>query len=106
MNSQPLSPHDSLPIYLNNEMVDRDPLDETDEAWLRDTIRTHLAETDSAVARRILDRWHTSKRHFKKVMPEDYKRVLEAAEKARIEGTDVDEAIMADRKSTRLNSSH
>ena len=31
------------------------PLDETDEAWLRDTIRTHLAETDSAVARRLVE---------------------------------------------------
>jgi glutamate synthase (NADPH) large chain len=88
-------PEDLFHRNLNNEMVDLDPLDEIDEAWLRDTIRTHLAETNSAVAQRILDRWHTSKRHFKKVMPEDYKRVLEAAEKARIEGVDVDEAIMA-----------
>ena len=63
--------------------------------WLRDTIRTHLAETNSAVAQRILDRWHTNVRHFKKVMPKDFKRVLEAAEKARIEGIDVNEAIMA-----------
>ncbi|HEX4903758.1 MAG TPA: glutamate synthase-related protein, partial [Acidimicrobiales bacterium] len=80
---------------LNTEMVDLDPLDETDAEWLRDTIRTHLAETNSAVAQRILDRWHTSVRHFKKVMPKDFKRVLEAAEKARIEGIDVNEAIMA-----------
>jgi len=88
-------PEDLFHRNLNNEMVDLDPLDETDAAWLRDTIRTHLAETNSAVAQRILDRWHTNVRHFKKVMPEDYKRVLEAAEKARIEGVDVDEAIMA-----------
>jgi glutamate synthase (NADPH/NADH) large chain len=88
-------PEDLFHRNLNNEMVDLDPLDETDAAWLRDTIRTHLAETNSAVAQRILDRWHTNVRHFKKVMPEDFKRVLEAAEKARIEGVDVDEAIMA-----------
>ncbi|MCQ3971399.1 hypothetical protein, partial [Klebsiella pneumoniae] len=43
-------PDDLFHRNLNNEMVDLDPLDETDEAWLRDTIRTHLAETDSAVA--------------------------------------------------------
>jgi len=88
-------PEDLFHRNLNNEMVDLDPLDETDAAWLRDTIRTHLTETNSAVAQRILDRWHTNVRHFKKVMPEDFKRVLEAAEKARIEGVDVDEAIMA-----------
>ena len=88
-------PEDLFHRNLNNEMVDLDPLDETDAAWLRDTIRTHLTETNSSVAQRILDRWHTNVRHFKKVMPEDFKRVLEAAEKARIEGVDVDEAIMA-----------
>ena len=88
-------PDDLFHRNLNTEMVDLDPLDETDAEWLRDTIRTHLAETNSAVAQRIHDRWHTNVRHFKKVMPEDYKRVLEAAEKARIEGVDVDEAIMA-----------
>ncbi|HEU5083366.1 MAG TPA: glutamate synthase large subunit [Acidimicrobiales bacterium] len=88
-------PDDLFHRNLNTEMVDLDPLDEADAEWLRATIRTHLAETNSAVAQRILDRWHTNVRHFKKVMPEDYKRVLEAAEKARIEGIDVNEAIMA-----------
>jgi glutamate synthase (NADPH) large chain len=88
-------PDDTFHRNLNTEMVDLDPLDETDAEWLRDAIRTHQEETDSAVAARILDRWHTNVRHFKKVMPEDFKRVLEAAEKARIEGIDVNEAIMA-----------
>jgi glutamate synthase (NADPH/NADH) large chain len=58
-------------------------------------LRTHLAETNSAVAQRLLDRWHTNVRHFKKVMPKDFKRVLEAAARAEAEGQDVDEAIMA-----------
>jgi glutamate synthase (NADPH/NADH) large chain len=80
---------------LNTEMVDLDPLDESDAEWLREVLRTHLAETNSVVAHRILERWHTSVRHFKKVMPKDFKRVLEAAEKARIEGIDENEAIMA-----------
>jgi glutamate synthase (NADPH/NADH) large chain len=88
-------PEDLFHRNLNNEMVDLDPLDETDAEWLRDTIRTHLDETDSAVAQRLLDRWHTNVRHFKKVMPKDYKRVLEAAGRAETEGGDVDEAIMA-----------
>jgi glutamate synthase (NADPH) large chain len=80
---------------LNNEMVDLDPLDETDAQWLREVLRTHLAETNSAVTQRLLDRWHTNVRHFKKVMPKDFKRVLEAAARAEAEGQDVDEAIMA-----------
>ncbi len=51
------------------------PEDE-DIEWLRDILRKHLAETGSAVATRILDRWHTEVRRFVKVMPKDYKRVL------------------------------
>jgi glutamate synthase (NADPH/NADH) large chain len=34
-------------------------------------------------------------RSFKKVMPDDFKRVLEAARLAEEEGQDVDEAVMA-----------
>ncbi len=88
-------PDDLFHRNLNNEMVDLDPLDETDAEWLREVVRQHREETNSAVAQRLLDRWHTNVRHFKKVMPKDYKRVLEAAEKAKLEGLDVNEAIMA-----------
>ena len=45
--------------------------------------------------RRLLQRWHSEVRRFKKVMPRDYKRVLEAARIAEESGLDVDEAIMA-----------
>jgi len=88
-------PEDLFHRNLNNEMVDLDPLDDADAEWLRDVLREHLAETGSAVAERMLERWHTNVRHFKKVMPKDYKRVLEAAARAEAEGQDVDEAIMA-----------
>src|SRR3546814_12433690 len=74
---------------LNNEMVDLDPLDDTDEAWLRDTIRTHLAEPDSALAQPILDRWLPSNRPYKNVMPVDSKRIIEAAQNARVAHRDL-----------------
>ena len=88
-------PDDTFHRNLNNEMVDLDPLDEEDQAWLRATVRDHLTETNSAVAQRILDRWYSNVRHFKKVMPKDFKRVLEAAARAEAEGLDVNETIMA-----------
>ncbi len=80
---------------LNPDMVDLDPLDEEDQAFLRKAIRDHRTETDSPVANRILDRWRREVRNFRKVMPKDYKRVLEAAAEAEEQGRDVDEAIMA-----------
>jgi glutamate synthase (NADPH/NADH) large chain len=80
---------------LNREMVDLDELDEDDVAFLRSTIRRHQTETGSEVAARILADWHNEVEHFRKVMPTDYKRVLEAAALAEERGINVDEAIMA-----------
>jgi glutamate synthase (NADPH/NADH) large chain len=80
---------------LNLEMVDLEPLEDEDLEWLRDTIRTHLAETDSPVAERILGGWHDEVRRFKKVMPKDYRRVLDASRDAEEQGRDPLEAVMA-----------
>jgi glutamate synthase (NADPH) large chain len=88
-------PDGSFVSRLNPEMVDLDPLDEEDQRWLRDQLRIHLDETGSTVAAGLLDAWHTEVRRFKKVMPRDYKRVLEASRLAQEQGRDVNEAIMA-----------
>jgi glutamate synthase (NADPH/NADH) large chain len=80
---------------LNSEMVDLDELDEDDVEFLRSTIRRHQMETGSEVAARILADWHNEVSRFEKVMPQDYKRVLEAARIAEERGINVDEAIMA-----------
>jgi glutamate synthase (NADPH) large chain len=79
---------------VNAEMVDIDPLDEDDRAFLRAVIERHHAETDSAVARALLTEWDDALPRFGKVMPRDYKRVLQAREEAEREGRDVNEAIM------------
>ena len=47
---------------------------------------------DISVAARILARWHDEVRHFVKVFPKDYKRVLDAKAEALEEGLDDDEA--------------
>jgi glutamate synthase (NADPH/NADH) large chain len=80
---------------LNVEMVDLEPLDEDDLRWLRETIRVHHQETDSPVATRLLDGWHDEVRRFRKVMPKDYRRVLDAAAEAEAQGRDPMEAVMA-----------
>ncbi|HEU5033372.1 MAG TPA: glutamate synthase large subunit [Mycobacteriales bacterium] len=80
---------------LNREMVDLDPLDEDDRAFLREIVAKHAAETASTVATSLLTDWETAVERFSKVMPRDYKRVLQAAQAAQSQGVDVDEAIMA-----------
>jgi glutamate synthase (NADPH/NADH) large chain len=79
---------------LNFEMVDLERLEEEDVEWLRDVIRKHLAETDSPVAEVILKGWHTEVRKFRKVMPKDYRRVLDAMAEAETLGLDPIEAVM------------
>ena len=76
-------------------MVDLEPLEEDDIGWLRDRIERHRHETGSDVAARILADWGTTAADFVKVMPSDYRRVLEAAAAAREAGEDETEAIMA-----------
>ncbi|OBB10800.1 glutamate synthase subunit alpha [Mycolicibacterium setense] len=83
---------------LNTEMVELEALDAEDTVWLRDFIAAHVDATDSAVGQRVLDSWDRSDgalKHFVKVMPRDYKRVLAAIAEAEQRGVDVDEAIMA-----------
>jgi glutamate synthase (NADPH/NADH) large chain len=78
---------------VNREMVDLDPLDESDARFVRDVVERHYALTGSAVAARLLGDWDPGR--FTKVMPQDYKRVLSAASQAEREGRDVNEAVMA-----------
>jgi len=51
--------------------------------------------TGSTVAAELLAGWEISVERFGKVMPKDYKRVLDAASRAELEGRDVNEAVMA-----------
>ncbi len=87
-------PTDSLAGLYNPESVDLEPLTPDDREWLRDRITMHRDETGSAVADRILADWVGSSEQFVTVMPRDYRRVLEASERARSEGRSVEEAVM------------
>jgi glutamate synthase (NADPH/NADH) large chain len=83
------------PVRVNREMVEIEELTEEDSEFLRDIVERHLAETGSTVAKTLLDDWDGTLTRFGKIMPIDYKRVLKAAEAARAEGRDIDEAVMA-----------
>ena len=80
---------------VNPEMVDLEPFDDEDRGWLLDRVQRHLTETDSAVARGLLDDWPAAVERFVKVMPKDFRRVLLAEREALANGTDPVEAVMA-----------
>jgi glutamate synthase (NADPH/NADH) large chain len=79
---------------INTEMVDVEPLDAEDSVLLRELLVRHRDETESVAAARLLEDWEASARRFSKVMPRDYKRVLQAKARALEEGLDVDTTIM------------
>jgi glutamate synthase (NADPH/NADH) large chain len=89
--------HDSVGAFdslVNREMVDLDPLTDDDRLFLRERVEAHHRETESAVAARLLADWDVAVEQFVKVMPKDYKRVLDAARVAEERGVPVMEAIM------------
>jgi glutamate synthase (NADPH/NADH) large chain len=88
-------PAGEFPQHLNGEMVELETMDEDDADWLHGAVQAHVDATDSAVGQRILADWPGQRRHFAKVMPRDYKRVLQAIAEAERDGVDVDKAIMA-----------
>ena len=85
----------SFPDRVNMEMVALDPLTDEDRRFLHERVAAHHRETDSAVAARLLARWGGEVDRFVKVMPDDYKRVLDAVRQAEQAGEPVMEAIMA-----------
>jgi glutamate synthase (NADPH/NADH) large chain len=71
-------PKNRFAANCNAEMVDLDDLEtDVDVAELRQLIENHLAFTESTVAASILAKWNESVGQFVKVMPKDYKRVLQ-----------------------------
>ncbi len=85
---------DPDPLRINQEMVKLEPLDDEDREFLATTIRRHFEETESAVAEAILADLDVSLERFGKVMPIDFKRVLQARARAELEGRDPIAAVM------------
>ncbi|MED5515141.1 MAG: glutamate synthase large subunit [SAR324 cluster bacterium] len=66
----------------NTEMVDLESVDETEEKiWLRETIERHQQYTGSQRADNLLKNWEEVLAKFVKVMPIEYKAVLEKLQK-------------------------
>ncbi|MGW6694625.1 glutamate synthase large subunit [Rhodococcus sp. NPDC054953] len=82
------------PTLVNTAMVDLELLDPDDLDWVRDAVAAHRDRTGSPVAASVLADWPRRSGLFTKILPVDYKRVLEATRLARAEGRDVDTAIM------------
>jgi glutamate synthase (NADPH/NADH) large chain len=74
------NPNGTFAGNCNTEMVDLDPLSVKDEEQITALLRKHVHLTGSKVARQLLANWDKAARHFVKVYPKEYKRVLEKLE--------------------------
>ena len=80
----------------NREMVELESLEDAAEiAEVKVMIRRHEELTRSRLARQILDSWEETVHRFVKILPKDYKRMLQAFEKVKQEGLSGEEAVMA-----------
>ena len=80
---------------VNAQMVGLQRLQDTEEITeVRRLVERHLAHTSSDRARQVLDAWDEAVTRFVKVIPRDYKRMLEAIARAEEQGLVGEEAIM------------
>jgi glutamate synthase domain-containing protein 3 len=61
----------------NPDFVDLEPLERDDLALVLELLKRQVKYTDSTLAARLLADWSITAKLFVKVMPRDYKRVLE-----------------------------
>ncbi|UXI00878.1 glutamate synthase large subunit [Photobacterium sp. TY1-4] len=77
---------------LNPELVDLDPIEDEDKVLLREMLTKHIDYTGSTVAQTFLDNFEGNLARMVKVMPRDYKAVLQQR-KAEAENKEVLEAV-------------
>ena len=70
-------PDNTFPSKLNDDMADLEALNEFDQQLLQQMVRNHFSYTSSKTALDLLNNWDEELKNFVKVMPRDYKRVLE-----------------------------
>jgi glutamate synthase (NADPH/NADH) large chain len=82
------------PARVNTGMVDVEVPSVSDLEAVHELVRRHEEETGSTVAAALLADWAPAATRFTKIMPRDYRRVLEAQASAERDGRDVLDAIM------------
>ncbi len=86
----------TFPNLCNKQMVELEKLEKPEEILeIRGMIENHAKYTDSQRAKYILNLWDDMVPKFVKIIPKDYKRVLQSLEKIKSTGLSGEEAIMA-----------
>lgn len=88
--------HEEFPRRCNREMVELELLEDSEELQeVKSMLERHVEYTGSTRAKDILARWKDAAACFIRVIPKDYKRVLEAMRRVGEAGMSGEEAVMA-----------
>jgi glutamate synthase (ferredoxin) len=80
-------------VRCNTQMVGLSPVTEPEELGLvKAMVERHVAATGSVQGRRVVERWKELSAKLVKVLPHDYRRMLESQRQLRAEGLNQDEA--------------
>ncbi|MFQ5787275.1 MAG: glutamate synthase subunit alpha, partial [Thermodesulfobacteriota bacterium] len=82
-------------VRCNKEMVSLEEMNSRDLEEVKEMIIRLLEYTNSDRAKSILGSWNKISKKFVKVMPNDYKRMLQAIRRVEESGISGDEALMA-----------
>ena len=78
---------------VNKELVSiEEIISKSDKEKLYEILQEHYKETNSAVARHILDHFDDELQHFKKIIPNDYKKMLKSIKDLQDKGYHQEEA--------------
>ena len=86
---------DLEPTLINHDLVELNRLDEADSQELYKLVSAHVEHTESSRGSDLLAAWGAAVTRFTKVIPRDYKRVLEIEADALSRGEDPMLAIMS-----------
>ncbi len=81
--------------HCNTSMADLETLDPEDMDTVHTLISNHVKYTESSKGAQVLENWESMSAKFVKVMPRDYKRVLNAIKEALEAGLSGDDALNA-----------
>jgi glutamate synthase (ferredoxin) len=91
-----LDPAGTFPSHCNKQMVELEKLEKKEEIDLvKGMIERHAQYTGSQRAKQVLNLWTDMVPKFVKVIPKDYKRVLQSLERVKSSGLSGEQAIMA-----------
>ncbi|VYT66581.1 glutamate synthase large subunit [Clostridium tertium] len=79
---------------INKELIDIEDLKSGDLNELKSLIKEHVHETESKLGNNLLENWDNESNNFIKIIPRDYKAILDLIEEKKNEGLNYEDALL------------